>query len=425
MQHLVDKDSLDALAREGLPDYCVPTEQLRDVYLWVMDVYYRGGQIKAPSLEAITEEWGDILSDHEVEIDTEPADTIEWAIDDLKGSYVWRITQEFNKRFAVAVSDAKTKDRVGVVEDYSTELVALVTAMESQESRVDVREGMSDRLRAYEARSQDATGTVYGMRMGLPMVDQYTRGVHPGELAVLAAGPKVGKSFALAMFALNEWQAGRTAVLFTLENSVQMTLDRMACFAQHLDYRQWQQGRCTPEEIARVREWVEMVSASEVPLYVIRPDIGQRSVEAMVRQAHLYGADSLFIDQLTFIEPPDERAPRHIQIRDMTHSLKSMISTGRRMLPTMLAHQINREGVKAADKVGRLEMFHLAEGSEVERTADWVFGLYRSKEDVLGMTAKFQTLAARREDLKHFRLTWQVGVGQINVRGQWDPEVVV
>ena len=74
------------------------------------------------------------------------------------------------------------------------------------------------------------------------------------------------------------------------------------------------------------------------------------------------GPTVLIIDQLTFIEPPDERAAPHIQIRDITHDLKTLISTGRDKMPCLLAHQINREGVKAADKVGYLEMYHLAEG---------------------------------------------------------------
>lgn len=426
MQHLVDSDSLATLTREGLHDYCIPTDDLREIYIWAMEVYFRSGQVMAPSLEAMQSEWGDVLSDHEVEIDVAPPDSIEWVIDDLKGSYTYRMGQDFTKRFAVAMAEANTKDRVQVLQEHAGQLVQLAMDMESHESRLDVREGMAEALRDYERRAEDAEShQVVGMRFGLSDIDTYTRGIHPGELAVLAAPPKVGKSMLAARTALHSWRAGRCVVLFTLENSVQMTIDRMVCLDQGVNYRDWQQGRCTPEEVERVRERSESIATSDTPLMIIRPDLGKRSMEMMVQQAHAHGADDLIIDQLTFVEPPDDRAARHTQIRDMMHALKGAISTGRKMLPALLVHQISREGTKASDKTGYLELHHFAEGSEVERTADWGFGLHRSKDDLYAQTAKFQTLVSRREAIKHFKLTWQIDHGNINVRGEWNPEAVI
>lgn len=417
VQHLVDRDSLETLAREGLPEEVIPTEELRPVYRFALNYFHSSGRTKAPSVAAVRAEYGDLLDDHDVDLNEDPEDSVEWAIDDLKGTYVYAQTAKFNKRLAASMSEAETAERIEVVAEYATELVALSMQMESHDSQVDAREGMTEAMLRYEARAADRN-QVYGIRFGLAMIDDFTRGVHDGELAVLAAGPKTGKSYFLDLVALREWQAGRTCVLYTLENSVEMTLDRIACLACNVDSRAWQHGEVTDHEIERVRGWIAEVEQSETPLHVISPEPGQRTVEAMVRKAQLLDADSLLIDQLTFIEPPDERAPRHIQIRDIMHTLKAMISTGRGRMPCLLAHQINREGVKAADKVGHLEMYHLAEGSEVERTADWVFGLYRSEAERAAGRAKFQTLASRREDNRHFELTWQIDIGFVNVRAE-------
>lgn len=421
IQHLPNIESMEILAREGLPDFCLPTEELRRVYTWALDQYHRSGQSHAPSVEAIKVEWGDLLSDHEIDIDEEPEDSIEWSIDVLKGQYIYREVVTFNKALAAAMADATTDERIEVIADFSTRLVALSMDMQSKEDQVDLREGIDAVLSDYMARAEDRE-SIYGMRFGLPQIDDYTRGIHPGELAVLAAGPKVGKSYFLALAALREWEAGRAVTLFTLENSVKMTLDRMACLAVNLDSRAFQQGLCTPEEIARVELWREKVVSASNPLYIVQPEPGKRTVEMLVREAQLKESDSLFIDQLTFLEPEDERAPRHLQIREMTHTLKSMISSGRKKMPCLLAHQINREGVKSADKVGHLEMYHLAEGSEVERTADWVFGLHRTQMERDSLAAKFQTLAARREDTRHFLMTWSIDVGFVNVRSEYDIE---
>lgn len=422
IQHLTDDDSISVIVRENLAPEMLPTEELRPVYEWAVETYFRGGRVKAPSVSAMLNEWGDLLSDFEIDIEEEPEDTIEYAIDDLRGSFVYKEVQSFNKRLAQAMADANTHERLEIIRDFSTDFVALSVAMESKDSMVDVREGMRDRLDAYDRRAADRE-SFYGLRFGLDQIDEYTRGIHPGELAVLAAGPKVGKSYFLARVALKEWEAGRTVVLYTLENDIRMTQDRIISLALGLESRAWQHGTETEENRERAEYWTAVqAEQAEFPFYLIQPSGGQRTVEALVRRAQMLEADSLLIDQLTFLEAKDERAPRHIQIRELTHDLKTMISMDRDRMPCLLAHQINREGVKMADKEGHLEMYHFAEGSEVERTADWAFGLHRSEAERASLKAKFQTLAARREDPRHFMLTWSIDTGYVNVRHQLDLE---
>jgi replicative DNA helicase len=235
-------------------------------------------------------------------------------------------------------------------------------------------------------------------------------------LCIIGAGPKTGKSFWLLWAAYCHWRAGGVPVLFTLENSVEMTLTRLACMACAIDSRRWDRGQCTPEEIQRVTEWVAYLLAHERPFHILQPEPGKRTVESMVRRARTLG-DSIFIDQLTFVEVSkgSERKARHEQIRDMLHELKALISSGKRM-PAILAHQINREGVKAAEKTGFVEMYHMAESSEVERTADWVFGLYQGTAMRDGLRAYIQILAARRADLLNWEAIWAPYVGRFEIR---------
>lgn len=737
---LIERDALELVAREGLDPECVPHDDLRRVMLFSLDYFHQSGRTKAPSEAVLRVEFGDLFEDHEIDFDNVD-ETIEWALDDLKGTFVHKQVATMNKALAKDMSEADNAERVTVAASYASQFVALSMRLESREQAVDIRTGMRERLDAYEARALTGN-TVSGMTFNLPMVDTYTGGIRDGELAVAAAGPKVGKALAVGTRVLtptgwqnieslrpgdqvlgsagpttvqatarwtdrplmrvvtddggqvtvdaehdwtvrphshagreqvvdtatlaqkiltnrrfaylplpepvqyapapglpldpyllglllgdggmtqatvtftsmdaelhaavralvpagvtavergrltvglshpgrrgnaltsalrdlgvmgcrseakfvpecymqasatdrlallqglldtdggvdgrgitfcstsprlarqvqeivwslggtarirekttgalpahvvrlrlaapgfrltrkiagyahrdaaarvpsrrivevtpagvgdtvciqvaapdslfltedfllthnsyfcnkvakDEHEKGRAVCLFTLENSVEMAEDRTACLALGIDPRDWDRGVCTPEQVARVREWVDRLEQADVPLWIVQPPPGQRNVESMVREAQLRGAQSLIIDQLTFIEVPDERLSRTLQIRDVTHSLKSLISTGRDKLPCLLAHQISREGVKAADKVGYLEMYHLAESSEVERTADWVFGLYRSKANVGDDTAMLQTLAARRAPLESFSMTWDLAGGII------------
>lgn len=413
IQHLCIKESLETIIREGFPIECIPNESLREVFTYAVDQFFRSGRIKAPQLPMV-EDFGDLLADLEIDLEEEPEGSVEWAMDALKGHYIWNQSQEFNRRLAAEMADVGTLERLEVLHEFSSELVGLSMNLENREFRVDLREGLPMRLENFEVRSKDRE-EIYGMRLGLKEIDNYTRGIHPGELAVLAAGPKVGKSFFAAHVALEEWKAGKKVAYFTMENSIEDTLDRMACLTAKIDYRGWQMGDLPPDQVRDVREHIEEIQGSDVPMYLEQPSPGQRTVAALVRRAQILGADSLIIDQLSYVETTEEKAPRYIQIREMTHTLRNMISSTRERMPCLLVHQISREGIKMADKVGHLEMFHLAEGSETERTADWVFGLYRNRAEVSGNNAKFQTLAARREANRHFELQWEIGRGLIKV----------
>lgn len=414
--NLMDVDALEVLAREGLDERCIPTETMRPVVAWCVDYFFRSGRLLAPSREAIMDMWKDVIEDAEVSLgDGTETDSIEYAIDSLKSGFIHLQFNTFQREAAAVMAKADPATRVEALTRQADSLFTLSLDMQSRAARTTGASGIADSLSRYEIRA--ATGhTTQGLTFGLGFeaVDQHMYGVHPGELCVVAAGPKTGKSYLLDLCALREWDRDREAVLFTLENSVEMTMDRIACLAVRVNARRYQRGLCTEGEVMRVREFInERIPQMKGNLHVLKPEPGRRTMPALVRQAQMLGAESVLIDQLTFVEPADERASRPEQMRQMSHDLKTMISTGRQHMSCLLAHQINREGVKAAEKVGRLEMYHLAEGSEVERTADWVLGLYQSSEQRHQLQAQLQVLATRREETRAWLLNWNIAEAQI------------
>ncbi len=405
--HLLDPDSLRVLALEGLDEACIPTVEFRPVVRWALAYYHRSGQRQAPSEQAMRAEFGDLLDDREV--DFEPEDSIVWAIEDLKADYAHLEGQRFNKAMATDLAEAASADIPEVVSSYAHQLVVLSLRLEPKVGQVDARMGIVERIAQYSARaSGDAVEP--GLRFGWGLVDDHTNSIAPGELAVLAAGPKLGKSFAVVAIALAEWLAGRRVCLFSLENSPEMTIDRMICMGAQVSPRRWQEGALDNRELERVYLWAQRVQEADA-LWVLQPDRGRRSVEQMVREAQVRGASSVLIDQLTFVDLPDSRKPKTERIGDALHLLKSMISTGRQRLSCVIAHQISRDGVKAAEKVGGYEMHHMAESAEVERTADWVFALYRSLDALVARTATLQLLAARRAETKSWQMAWDIDAG--------------
>lgn len=416
--NLSDPRALDAMIKEGLDISTMPTEAARPVVEWVLEEYYRTGRLTAPSAATIREMWRDVLDDNEISLgdgtETEPVET---AISSLKSQHALFRVQSFQKTLARAMSEADPVDYTRIVDQHAAEFVDLSLLLARKAGITNGATAIDDALRRYAERARDGHQTI-GMTFGIPEIDTHTFGVHPGELAVLAAGPKVGKSWFCALTALHEANMRRCTVLYTLENTTEMTWDRLICMAAKVNYRDFQRGTLPEGEMEKVTNFFEFFADAKNYLHIINPEMGKRTVQHMVREAQVREVQSLIVDQLTFIDTV-KASSRWEAMREITHELKALISTGRERIPCLLAHQINREGVKQAEKAKTLEMHHLAEGSEVERTADWVFGLYQTAVMREAQEVRFQILAARREDTKDWLMTWRPMVGLVKVQTEY------
>lgn len=412
---LTDVDALERIFQIGLNLKAVPTIEMRPVVQWAIDYFERSGQAKAPSREALMETWGQAIEDAEVEIaeDDVELDQVEWAIDALHARYVDYMFQKWNKESAIAMSASSTMDRLNVLEMQVQELNALLLSLRDKTLEVEGVDGFQRSLTEYHHRAETAQ-THRGLAFGIPEIDAYTYGIHEGELAVLAAGPKVGKSVALAYVLDKEWKQGRLATYYTLENSVRMSYDRLVCIRLGVDHDRYRIGECMPEEVDRVQTFIhEHGEELRNLIRIVQPQRGNRTVQWITRHARSIGTQSLLIDQLTFMEPSHRSLRGPDKITDVMHDLKDAIG-GRAPMSALLAHQINREGMKEAKKNGMLEMWMLAEGSEVERTADWVFSLYASADERRAQMAKWQTLATRRGSRNlNVRLAWRPWLNQV------------
>jgi hypothetical protein len=415
---LTDTDALESLAEIGLPEAAVPTEIIRPIYRWAVDQFFASGRTVAPTREALLMTWGQQIEDAQIDLlaEDEDNDTVQWAIETLKAQYAHSEYQVFLRASGIEIANSANPDKVKAVSKAAEDLFMLSESLQTRHSHDDGIVGTQKSLAAYEARARDPKG-IRGLRFGLGPVDQHTGGIRPGELAVVGAPAKAGKSFLLMWAAKEAWVAGKTTVLYTLENSTEMTYNRLICGHLGINARQYQDGECSDPDVARVREFTNDVVPTLGRLEVIQPQEGQRTMAAMVRKAQTLGVQRLFIDQLTFVEQPEgtsSRLARDEVVKAKMHALKNLINDNER-IPCVLAHQVNRVGTDMARKLGYLLMEHMAEGAEVERTADSVFGLFRGDTDTIAGEAVFQILAARRFPEKAWKIVWQPEVGNVGV----------
>lgn len=419
--HLTDADSLDEIAREGFFSdealEVIPTEAGRRLVAWSLDYYFQTGRKIAPSKEAIVETWGDVMeaNDITIEDDTE-IDSVAWAISELRSRYVQTVVGKWSTAFVDELWTVDPPERVKVLQKASLELNGIAMRARSRKHEMDGLQGVNDAIARFEKRVADGNVTA-GLTLGVPEIDNHMFGVHPGEIATFASGSGVGKSWLAGLVLLNEFRQGRKAVLVTLENDVFMSYDRLVCMGARVPYEKWQRGDVTADQLIDVECLKNEMEGSDKHPIISQLPMNERSPTAIVRYAQMHDADSLIIDQLTFMrpEPGSKARQRNEQTAEIMHGLKELV-TQEYLVSTMLLHQINREGVKASLSEGRVIKEHMADSSEVERTTDFLWALYQDDEMAKVEQAQLQQLKGRRTPIQHFLINWRPQVGHFSVR---------
>lgn len=411
---LTDTESVEVMVRHGVNPQILPTAFFREVLVWTM-THYQQTQ-KAPTADVIRERFGaDPFTDLQIDLDEDVEETIEWAIDDLEGTWVQQQAGLFTRKMALEIANAAPEGRVEAISMLANELSAMALSLQPRTTHMDIRESGPELLAEYEiAASSDG---VRGMCMGIPEIDNHLGGIWPGELVVVGGPAGTGKSFFANMVAHSEWQRGRNTTIFTLENSILMTQMRIACCALGMSVEDLQSGALAEEEVTRLREWCnDVLPHSDTPLNIITPEMVNRSPQALVQQARAYDTESLIVDQLSHVQPVDPRArdSRPQEVAKILRTFGDLINSGRERIPALMLHQINREGIKRASATGRLIMTDFAESSEVERIATVAASLYQSEEEKQLSRMEFQMLKQRRVKNKNWLLSWHPWMGQVH-----------
>lgn len=425
--HLTTMESLDVLVAEGFLNEAslevIPTEFIRFMVHWCLDYYFKNGRKLAPTKTAIMETLGEFMESLDIVIEDEvDGESVEWAIDQLRSEHArWR-SEQLLKQIAQSVATATPDQRVAAVQDAAHQFYLLSQSLISRRNEAVLGLGIEDALQRY--RADQLSGVVRdGLTFGLPEIDDYTLGIHPGELAIFAAFSGVGKSWVAAKTVLAEFEEKRRTVLFTLENSLPMTMDRLACMSARVDYGLWQQRQVEEVDLARVEEWQKIFQDADHAPIIISPEEGERDPASMVRKALVLGAQSVIIDQLSHVGrvPGTKARERNQQVAEIVRTLSQEVQ-GREPLPCLLLHQIKRDGQKAARQTGHYVMDDLAESAEVERSASWVFAVYQSTVMEATERAQWQTLKTRRGRPKDWEMNWRLAVGDIRVLREAVPQ---
>jgi replicative DNA helicase len=207
---------------------------------------------------------------------------------------------------------------------------------------------------------------VLGLAGPFPSWDRVAGALRPGELCVLAARPGIGKTSLALQHVAAAMQAGKQAVVFSLEMTGEELCQRLA--------RQRCGAAAGREVLAR---WIRKHLAGERHLQIYDGAAGaslaQIESRSRLHAAGPRGLALIVVDYLQLVAPPADlrRENRERQVATISRALKLLALELR--TPLLLAAQLNRESEKE-DRRPRLT--DLRESGAIEQDADAVWFLH-------------------------------------------------
>ncbi len=200
-------------------------------------------------------------------------------------------------------------------------------------------------------------------------------GILPGELAVLAARPSVGKSALALNMAYAVACSGNSGMVFSLEMSKQQLFDRLTANVGNIDLGRFREGLNAVER-RKAKEAVAEMRGKSLVIFddtgITVPEIRRR---VRIAQRYHQQVSLVAVDYLQLVTPDDRKAPREQQVAQMSRALKLMAKD--LCVPVLLLAQLNR---KTEEGRRTPQLSDLRESGAIEQDADIVIFLHQARQ---------------------------------------------
>ena len=226
-------------------------------------------------------------------------------------------------------------------------------------------------------------------------------GFSRGELSVLMGPAKMGKSFGLMNFAVNAMLAKYNVLFISLENSVEVTTNRIEAYLSGI------QTKKLNDHIDEVAEKVRKKLTGKGTMKLHRYPTNSFSPRDMVRLMEQYRArgllfDMVVIDYWDIMQPPVRyRDDKISESREIGVELRAIAM--KEDVAMLTAVQTNREGYKAT--TARAD--HVAEDFNKVRLADLLFSINATDDEKAEGEARIYFAAVRNSEGSYERTVHQ------------------
>jgi replicative DNA helicase len=235
----------------------------------------------------------------------------------------------------------------------------------------------------------DPSKRIKGLSTGFTKLDEFTGGLHGGDLVIVAARPSMGKTaLALNIAQHVALKLKQTVAVFSLEMSKESLLTRMLCSAARVDSQRFRAGYLTQEERRKLNQALhELV---EAPLYIDdTPGLHLMDMHAKLRRLQSERKLGLVVlDYLQLMSGQGRFENRNQEVSALSRGMKLLAKEMN--VPMMVLSQLSR-AVETRQGDHRPQLSDLRESGSIEQDADVVGFIFREevyhrdREDLRGL----------------------------------------
>ena len=219
-----------------------------------------------------------------------------------------------------------------------------------------------------------------GLGTGYREFDRLTGGgLRKGELLILAARPRVGKSTLAVNIADHvAVKLGGPVIIFSLEMSRESLLERMLCGRAYVDHQKFRRGELDAEERRRLLAAASVLAAADLPLWI--DDTASTKVIDIHNKARRiqaeHGLALVVVDYLQLMAGNGRYENRTQEVSTLSRGLK--IAAKELKVPMIVLSQLNR-AVESRGGDKRPQLSDLRESGSIEQDADMVAFIHREE----------------------------------------------
>lgn len=254
------------------------------------------------------------------------------------------------------------------------------------------------------ARSRDQGG-ITGIPTGWHTLDLATRGLQPGDIYVVLARPKMGKTLVMLKMADAAHRAGFTPLLVSMEMRQEQMARRHFAMRTGINMSLLQRGQISTFAEEMIREKVsEMRSQTRYHFVEGQFKSDVQDIESMVRslRPHVVLVDAGYLLKMR----RSNARQRWELITDIAAALKTIASVS--MVPLVVSFQFNREVKRGASTA---DMANIQLADAIGQLASVAIGLFepRDSESVTSSRRRLIKVIGGREgegDIEDFEINW-------------------
>jgi len=244
--------------------------------------------------------------------------------------YLSIIKEKYSARLYIQVAEriiASAKDPVhnpDLSEEVQKALVMVAAEAETASSIQSIKEIAINRVEEYEEMVRNR-GKLIGITTGFAPLDAVTGGFRKGQLIVIGAPTKGGKTALALNMGMRAAQDGHSVGIISLEMSSGELVDRLIASITSADISRLSKEKEVCQKLmAQIRQGVENIAG--LPIYV-RDESSLNCLQlraAARRLVAVHGIRLMIVDYIQLLEPTNRTDSRERQVAECSRTLKSL-----------------------------------------------------------------------------------------------------